>query len=53
MCWFKLQLPTINSDVYGAKGNSGDMVIKVEDTDDRRKEASHNDDDVTSTTRES
>ena len=39
----KLQLPTICGDMYGAKGNSGDMVIKVEDTDNRRKEASYND----------
>ena len=23
-----LYLPTISSDIYGAKGNSGDMVIK-------------------------
>ena len=29
--------------MIGAKGNSGDMVIKVEDTDNRRKEVSHND----------
>ena len=29
--------------MIGAKGNSGDMVIKVEDTDNRRKEASYND----------
>jgi hypothetical protein len=39
----KLQLPTWNGDSPRAKGNSGDMVIKVEDTDNRRKEASHND----------
>ena len=24
----RLYLPTISSDIYGAKGNSGDMVIK-------------------------
>jgi hypothetical protein len=28
-----LQLPTKCGDILGAKGNSGDMVIKVEDTD--------------------
>jgi hypothetical protein len=29
----KLQLPTKSGDILGAKGNSGDMVIKIEDTD--------------------
>ena len=38
----KLYLPTISSDIYGAKGNSGDMVIKDKDTDNRRNEVSHN-----------
>ena len=36
-----LYLPTISSDIYGAKGNSGDMVIKDKDTDNRRNEVSH------------
>ena len=30
-------------DIYGAKGNSGDMVIKVKNTDNRRNEVSHSD----------
>ena len=38
-----LYLPTISSDIYGAKGNSGDMVINVKNTDDRRSEVSHKD----------
>ena len=36
-----LYLPTISSDIYGAKGNSGDMVTKDKDTDKRRNEVSH------------
>ena len=39
----RLQLPTYSGDRIRAKGNSGDVVIKVEDTDNRRKEATHND----------
>ena len=38
-----LYLPTISSDIYGAKGNSGDMVIKVRNRDNRRKKVSHQD----------
>ena len=43
VCWFRSQLPTISGDSYGAMGNSGDMVIKVENTVNRRREASHKD----------
>jgi hypothetical protein len=32
----KLQLPTKSGDILGAKGNSGDMVTKIEDTGNRR-----------------
>ena len=32
------QLSTYSGDTIGAKGNSGDMVIKVENRDDRRSE---------------
>ena len=39
----RLQLPTYSGDRVRAKGNSGDMVIKVEDTDNRRNEVSHKD----------
>ena len=35
-----LYLPTISSDIYGAKGNSGDMVIKVEYTDNPQRSIS-------------
>ena len=38
-----LYLPTISSEIYGAKGNSGDMVIKVRTRDNRRNEVSYND----------
>ena len=31
------QLPTKSSDILGAKGNSGDMVIKVENTDNPQR----------------
>jgi len=37
----RLQLPTYSGDRVRAKGNSGDMVIKVEDTDNRRSEVCH------------
>jgi len=33
----------MSSDIHRAKGNSGDMVIKVRNRDDRRKEATHKD----------
>ena len=39
----KHQLPTKCGDIFGAKGNSGDMVIKVDCLDNRRSEVSHND----------
>ena len=39
----RLQLPTYFGDKVRAKGNTGDMVIKVEDTDNRRSEVSYND----------
>ena len=37
------QLPTQNGDTLGAKGNSGDVVIKVENTVNRRSEVSQYD----------
>ena len=43
VCSFMSYLSTINSDVYGAKGNSGDMVIKDKNRDNRRSEVSYND----------
>ena len=38
-----LYLPTYFSDKIRAKGNSGDMVIKVNNRDNRRSEVSYND----------
>ena len=37
------QLLTYCSDMIGAKGNSGDIVTKVENRDNRRSEVSYND----------
>ena len=39
----RLQLPTYSGDRVRAKGNSGDMVIKVRTRDNRRSEVSYND----------